>query len=247
MAVARGRPAPLVIDLHGYGQSAAQQEDYAGLAAPARAAGVVVATPRGVQARWNFPRRPAVGPDDVAFLRDLINDVATATCLDRGRVVLAGFSDGADMANTAGCAFGRGVAAVFAVAPSVTVADCPVGPATLIEVHGTADPIVPYGGGGGDRPAPFEGTEALSVDVRLGSWARQRRCGRTTARPVSPHVRGTRWRCPDGRILALYAVNGGGHTWPGAAPWPSLGPTTTERSATAAVIALALDPHALPW
>lgn len=244
-ASARGRP-PLVVDLHGYGQSAQQQDSYTGLGAAGPAVGVVVVTPEGVRGQWNFPRRAAVGPDDVAFLAAVLADATRASCSDPGRVVLTGISDGADMAQTAGCAL-PGIAAVVAVAPSVPVEPCPHAVPTLVEVHGRADPVVPYDGGGGDRLPPLQGTEAVAVARRLTLEAAQRGCASPRPARVTAAVAQTMWACASGRRLAIYTVEGGGHTWPGAAALPALGPTTQQVDATTGVLRVALDPARLPF
>jgi polyhydroxybutyrate depolymerase len=234
-------PVPVVVSFHGYGQSAAQQDTMTGLPAATRAAGVVLLTPEGVAARWNFPRRAAIGPDDVAFTRALLATVPAAVCRPAGTVLVTGISDGGDMAVAVACAAPSAVTAVVAVAPSVTPS-CPALPPTVVEVHGTADPIVPFGGGGGDRPPPFQDTEARSATARAANWAATEGCGTTatTTRPAADLV-AVRWSCA-GRSVELLEVVGGGHTWPGAAPTPSLGATTHSLDASAAVTRLALDP-----
>lgn len=243
-----GPPPPLVVALHGYGGSAAQFAAYTGLPTAGLAAHVIVVTPDGVGGRWNFVRRPAVGPDDVDFLTTLLAAVRRLACYDTGHVVVAGYSDGADMADTFGCARPGLVAAVYGVAPSIAPVSCPRPPATVVEVHGTADPIVPFNGGGGDRPFPFQGTEAQQVSGRMQIWAARDGCtGGPLQRAVAGGVYAEQWACPAGRQLGLLVVQGGGHTWPGAAPVPALGATTEAISANAEVIALADHPHQLPW
>jgi polyhydroxybutyrate depolymerase len=238
---------PLILSFHGYAQSDYQQNAYTGLAGTAQTHGVYVVTPQGYGGRWNFPRRAAVGPSDVTFVQALLSALQAQICFDPRRVVVAGMSDGADMANTLGCALPGRVAAVFAVAPSVFPQPCPTMPPTVVEVHGTADPIVPFDGGGGDRPFPFQGLTAQPVATRMASWAALGRCAAPAAHPVAAGVSAEVWSCPKPLQLALYVIAGGGHTWPGAAPWPALGATTDAVSADDAVLALAQDPSRLPW
>ncbi|HMA47559.1 MAG TPA: PHB depolymerase family esterase [Frankiaceae bacterium] len=197
-------------------------------------------------------RRAAVGPDDVAFVSDLLDAVSTRLCVDPRRVFATGISDGADMANTVACALPDRVAAVAPVAPSVlpdrVAAVAPVAPSvlpegcatpapSLLEIHGTADRIVPYLGGGPDRPPPFQGTRAQPAEQRLARWAALVGCrGRPTWTGVTGSVRFLRWGCGPGRDVGLLAVAAGGHTWPGAAPDPTLGPTTGEISANRVIL-----------
>ncbi len=247
-AAATGAHLPLVVSFHGYGKTAAEQEAYTQLSAYALHQGVFVVTPDGLMGQWNFVRRPSVGPSDVAFIASLLGALSQRICYDPKRVVATGISDGADMANTFGCAFPDLVAAVFAVAPSIDSQDCPLPAASMIEVHGTADPIVPFDGGGGDRPYPFQGTEAVAAYTRVAHWAALDKCATSPSQDsVAAGVWASVYACPAGRQVALYVIEGGGHTWPGAAPIPSLGPTSTAVSADQAVLSLAKDPRSLPW
>lgn len=231
---AQDGPRPVVIDYHGYQQSARQQDAYTGLSAVGTQEGFVVLTPEGYGGRWNFVRRAAVGPDDVAFAEAMLGDAATHACLDVHRIGATGMSDGADMADTLACALPDRIAAVAPVAPSVfPLAGCNA-PVNYLEIHGTADPIVPYGGGGGDRPPPFQGTEAQSVASRLAQWGRLSGCTRGTTRTLAAGVTALQLGCPAGRQVELISIAGGGHTWPAAVgppPVAGLGVTSTAINA----------------
>ena len=111
------------------------------------------------------------------------------------------------------------VRAVFAVAPSIT----PRGACTkkpYLEVHGTADPIVPYSG---SASGSFPDVPSEPVAARLPFWT----AGCSGPAPGASPGAGTqvqRWSCAAGRTVALYTVEGGGHTWPGAVgPEPAAG------------------------
>lgn len=236
---AQDGPRPVVIDYHGYQQSAHQQDAYTGLSAAGTRAGFVVLTPEGYGGRWNFVRRAAVGPDDVAFAEAMLGDAATHACLDQHRIGATGMSDGADMADTLACALPGRIAAVAPVAPSVFPLTGCNAPVNYLEIHGTADPIVPYGGGGGDRPPPFQGTEAQSVQSRLTQWARVSGCTGGSSRTIAAGATETQLVCPAGRQVAVLSIAGGGHTWPGAVgppPAAGLGVTSTAVNADEVVL-----------
>jgi polyhydroxybutyrate depolymerase len=238
-APAKGVTAlPVIVNFHGFNESALTQENYTHLAEDGTKAGYIVVTPLGVHNRWNFVRRAAVGPDDVTFVSALLTDLSVRTCIDTSRVFATGMSDGADMAVTLGCALPARIAAVVAVAASVTPATCGPSPPSMLEIHGTADPVVPYGGGGGDRAAPFQGTTAQPVQSRLATYATRAGCtGTGTWQPSVTGTRLLRWSgCPGTIDVGLLAVTGGGHTWPGAAPRPTLGPTATTFSANEVIL-----------
>jgi polyhydroxybutyrate depolymerase len=187
--------------------------------------------------RWNFPRRRAIGPDDVAFFVAMTRWLASHDCVDRGSVFLTGFSDGADMAGTAACAEPSLVRAVAEVAASVIPRSCR-GPVDVLQIHGDRDPIVPFEGGGGDRGAPFEGNEAVSALAQLHAWERVDGCAQSQhRRTVAPDVDLLVARsCSSGHVAELMVVHGGGHTWPGAAMSLPYGATTHAVSATRQIL-----------
>lgn len=208
-------PAPVVIDYHGGNQSAAQEHGYTGLGPLGAARGFIVVTPNGTNGLWNFSGTEPL-PDDAAFTHQIAATLAFAGC-SNGRVYAAGISDGADMAVAAGCRLAE-VRAIFAVAPSIT----PRGSCarkSFLEVHGTADPIVPYSG---SAAGSFADVPSEPVTSRLAFWTGG--CSGPTA-GISPGA-GTsvaQWSC-GGRSVQLATVFGGGHTWPGAVgPEPAAG------------------------
>ena len=237
LSVAAGSaPRPLVILLHGFDSTAAGIDRYTQLPRAGVAAGFAVATPSGYDERWNFPRRRSIGPDDVLFIRQLIRAVAHQTCLDPKGVFVTGFSDGADMADTLACAVPV-VRAVAGVAASVPVHNCSH-PLDVLQIHGDADPVVPYSGGGGDRPAPFQGEEAVSVATQMSAWRTLDGCKRqvrsSTLRGGVEESRSV--GCAGGRQVVLLDVHGGGHTWPGASIDLPYGATNHAMSATRRIL-----------
>ncbi|MGF7238093.1 MAG: alpha/beta hydrolase family esterase [Frankia sp.] len=232
-AVRTASSLPVIVNFHGYHQNAGAQESYTHLSVSGTAAGYIVMTPLGVNGQWNFVRRAAVGPDDVTFITQALDGLASQTCVNKARVFLTGLSDGADMAVALACADPSRFAAVVPVAASVVPASCGASPPSLLEIHGTSDPVVPYTGGGADRPAPFQGTRPQAAKDRTARYASYAGCGGGASWRASEV--GTRLLgyagCASGVDVGLLAVTGGGHTWPGAAPQPSLGATATSFSA----------------
>jgi polyhydroxybutyrate depolymerase len=118
-------------------------------------------------------------------------------------------------------------------------------PVPIAAFHGTGDPIVPFEGG------PVHccgGASVPSVAQSMTAWAAQDRCAVTpTDTQLSPMVVRREWTgCAPGGQVILYVIQGGGHTWPGAAlPIRFLGATTTEISA-ADVLWRFFQEHPLP-
>jgi polyhydroxybutyrate depolymerase len=80
-------PAPLVLNLHGSGSTAADEEACSGMDATAGSAGFLAASPQGAITSgsghdWNVPGQPLYGgasppanaPDDVAFIAATVRD-----------------------------------------------------------------------------------------------------------------------------------------------------------------------------
>ncbi|PZG03404.1 alpha/beta hydrolase family esterase [Nonomuraea aridisoli] len=204
----------------------------------------MVATPQAADGRmgWTLPRTG--GPDDTAFLTALLEHLRRNLCVDERRQFAAGMSYGAAMAVSLVCAMDGRLSAVAAVAGLNIVRPCrQAAPTTIVAFHGTGDQVVPYQGGHPLRSAPRD-LRSLGrlvtlepVESAAEGWAARLGCtGRATARPAAD-VRLRRWRsCPGGATLALYTVEGGGHTWPGSADVPRLGPVSRDLDATAVIL-----------
>jgi polyhydroxybutyrate depolymerase len=219
-AVAR---APLVVALHGAGGSGRFMKRYSGLAQLADEEGFTVAFPDATPQHrvWNLNAGSA--PDDVGFVEQLIETVATVACVDPRRVFAVGVSNGGGLAARVGCELSQRVSGIVVVAGGFGgLPRCrPARPVSVLEIHGSNDPVVPYRG---DRH------DGRAGDVRawLAGWARRDRCA-STARPrvVAPRSLRFDWRgCAPGTRLAHIQVLGGGHQWPGAIP-PDPGPPST--------------------
>lgn len=208
------RPAPLVLLLHGYTSTAEAVAARSGVEAAGVAAGAVVVTPQGLgtPSRWSLPG-VLPGPDDVRFVGDLLDRVDRSVCVDRGRVFVAGFSNGAAFAAVLGCAMGARLAGLALVAGANMETGCkwPSG-LPVVAFHGTADPVVPFGGG----PVLSGLLRTRPVHDAVAEWAERDGC---RARPSRARVaRGAvrvRWGgCEHPQGVTLYELAGWGHWWP---------------------------------
>lgn len=219
--------APVVLNFHGLGSSAREQEPYSGLVAVADREGFILVTPDGTGSPrgWASFSFAPTGTDDVQFVRDLIEALATDLCIDRSRVYATGISNGGFMSSRLACELSDQVAAIGPVAGTHFPGNCGR-PVPVLAFHGTADAVVPYGRGVILSLIPYPGVEAA-----MAQWAAHNGCeGEPAVERASPSVRRLVYQgCAAETVL--YAVEGGGHTWPGAVPVPRLGPTTDEISA----------------
>jgi polyhydroxybutyrate depolymerase len=224
---------PLVLNLHGHGSNAGEQAIYSGLPAKGEEKGFIVVTPQGTGAEphWNFTTIEPGAPNDVAFISDLLDTLETELCVDPMRVYAAGISNGAAMSVTLACFLSDRIAAIAPVAGLFFFPGCPsVRPVAVIAFNGTDDKLVPFEGG----PVSNSALSVAPVEDSLQLWAEHNACasGPQDER-VSDDVRLRRYDdCSEGATVELYAVEGGGHTWPGAAIDIPLGATTHEISAT---------------
>jgi len=249
----RARPQgalPLVVLLHGRMGTGEGMARLSGFDSVADRAGILVAYPDGYRRSWADGRlgTPADrnGVDDVAFIQAMLADIADRYRVDRGRIYVAGMSNGGFMTERLACAMSDRLAAVGVVAAtlsdSLSVRCAPARPISIMLINGTKDPLVPYEGGelSGDR-----GT-ALSVAKSVAFWAKSNRCpgkasdqlGTDFARDGTRIVQSSYSTCADGTEVVAVRVEEGGHTWPGGEQYlpPALiGKTTRNLSASSAL------------
>jgi polyhydroxybutyrate depolymerase len=219
-----GRPAPLVLVFHGGGGRARGIAPHTGFSRLADREGFVVAYPEGMGGRWNDGRGIAASHDDAGFVRTLLDTLGAELSIDPRRVYATGISNGAMFSYRLACDLPGVLAAVAPVAggmPAELTAGCTRGPApSVVAFQGTADPLIPYdGGGAGPR-------RVLSAQRSVAFWAGLAGCADSVVadQPRDSLRDGTRVRrtsftgCPEGRDVELYTIEGGGHTWPGGPP-----------------------------
>lgn len=207
--------APLLFAFHGHGGSKEVALAASELDPLATRRGYVVVFPDAVEdpaaggaRHWAYP-----AGDDFGFVAALITDLGERLCIDDRRVYAAGHSDGSAFTGFLSCQAPYPWAAVAMVAafiPSTCPAD--VARPSVLSVHGTADPGVPYEGGnvaGGPVVIP-------PVLETLDAYRDAYGCDPTaTEDELQPGVdRKLYSGCAGGAEVAAYAVVGGGHEWP---------------------------------
>jgi polyhydroxybutyrate depolymerase len=236
----RSHPAPLVIVLHGGGNSVDDTVKATSFDRQAGDGDFIVVYPEGTRREWNAGTCCGTAPsrkvDDVAFLSQVLDQVEADHKVDPTRVFVAGVSNGAMMAYRFACERADRVTAVGSVAGSVVVDPCqPSRPVSVIELHGTADPLVPYNGGTVDLPEA-QGTPAAgpytATPAMIQRWADVDGCPAASPPTVAGPVTTAAWvGCRNGVAVTLVSVQGGGHVWFG----PDLGPADGAVDATAAI------------
>jgi polyhydroxybutyrate depolymerase len=226
------RPMPVVVDLHGYSESAEIHLRMSELGAFGDKAGFVTITPQvdDPVPMWNTDLRGA----DLAWIGALLDEVEGTVCVDRNRVHVAGMSMGAFMTSAVACRYADRVASVAPVAGIRDIDGCrPSRPVPVVAFHGTDDGFVAWEGGYGKQvaslprpdgsgpigsgPTATTGPEPPSIQEITAAWAERNGCRATpSAHRVADDVVELRFPCPAHREVELYRIDGGGHAWPGS-------------------------------
>lgn len=229
------QPAPLVFAFHGKWGQGQDQLRLSGLNEVAASRGFIVVYPDGKNKEWDagirrgFMKR-RVG-DDMAFVRAMVEKMQRDYRIDPKRIYATGMSNGASFVHRLACEMPETIAAVAAVAgtiaPTIDATCQPSRPISIMQISGTDDPIVPYGGN----------LILRSVDDTVDGWRSRNECGAQAAgnRVTNDIEQLSYSRCEQGTEVVLYRVEGGGHTWPGGwqyAPVSVVGSTTNSMNAS---------------
>ncbi len=202
-------PMPLVVLLHGMGQTPQLINTISDLPAKAAAHHTMVVTPgaSGKPSMW----QPSGSGDDAQFISTLLDHLEASSCIDTAPVYVVGFSVGAFMAASYACANEDRIAAIATVAVQFPGA-CKQ-PMPFLAFHGTADPIVPFEPGAKGAIGGGVGTVA-----NVTKWAEINKCETTPqSQRAAPKATRFTWpKCAPGSETVLYRIDGGGHAWPGS-------------------------------
>jgi polyhydroxybutyrate depolymerase len=227
------RPTPLLIVLHGGGGTGQGMTKLASFNAISDRENFIIVYPDGFEKHWNDGRgvqqyRAQIqNVDDVGFISSLIDRISDELNIDAKRIYVTGISNGAMMSHRLGCELSQKIAAIAPVAGNIPVNMAsiwaPSRPVPVLIINGTDDPLVPWAGGD-VHFGSLELGQVLSVEDTVKFWVTNDKCPSlplVTQLPDKDPSDRTRVRteiyggCQDGAEVVLYAVEGGGHTWPG--------------------------------
>jgi len=224
-----GSALPLVLLLHGYGATGVVQDEYFGLQLLAEERGFLSVHPEGTidsteRQFWNATDACCddfgSGIDDSTYLLDVISQIEADYKVDASRVFVIGHSNGGYMSYRMACDHADMIAAMVSLA-GATFADpsrcAPTEPVSVLEIHGTADPVVGYEGGTREGQAPFPGAATT-----VATWAAYDGCGTApvpsaTTLDLVSDVAGAETTvlsfgdCPPGVGVELWTMEGGEH------------------------------------
>ncbi len=223
-------PLPLVLVFHGAYGTAADTKRTTDFDRAADAHGFLVAYLQGYQDFWNdlagHTAAQQAGMDDVAFASAAIDEISRLEPVDQQRVVAAGFSNGALLADVLGCQLADRLALIVVASgpfsEQVSQSCNPARPVSVLETHGTADPTIPYDGG--HFSSDTGGETVLSAPDSAARWAQLDGCDATpSSKTISNAVVTSYSGCRDGTTVTLRSLQGWRHAWP-----PSVGELVAE-------------------
>jgi polyhydroxybutyrate depolymerase len=217
-------PMPLVLAFHGFTDNASAMVGMTHYNEVGDQRGFITAYLDGIGNSWNAGSCCGValagGVDDVGFVKAVIDELSQSLCVDERRVFASGFSNGGFLSHRLACELSDRIAAIAVSSGQQAMPTCTPGrPVPVVQVHGTADPIVPYAG----NPAlGFPSTQST-----IDGWAMRDGCGAgttTVAQQGSVTCVG-RDGCGAGAEVILCSNEGGVHEWVGGGTaWTAAGP-----------------------
>jgi len=191
------------------------------LLATAAARGYALIVPQGQpisadqpQLNWSVQDGRAMARDDLAFLAEVLDDVA-ARGIDRDRILMTGFSRGGSMVWDVACHRPRMARAYAPVGGAFwePIPEVCAGPVNLFHTHGWSDRTVPLEGravAGGTR---VQGDAFVSLRVLRKTLGCSPQTPDTTAMEAEGNLWFREWaHCPRGRIDLM--LHPGGHSLP---------------------------------
>lgn len=211
------KPTSLVFAFHGLSDKAPAFLKGINLESEADKRNMIAIAPQGlgVVAGWNAGNccgEPQLFKiDDVAFVRDMIDATKKELCVDEKRIYAMGFSNGGMFSHRLACELSGVISAVGPVSGTLMFPTCkPDRAVSIYHIHGNADPVVGYdGGGSGGFP---------KVKDVIAQWAQRDGC---MGMPQQVFQMGSATcdsykTCAEGSEVTLCTIDKGQHTWPGS-------------------------------
>ena len=192
---------PLIINMHGFGGSAEQQQIYS----------EGISSTNGGYNSWNvFTAWDGNSYDDVEFISMMIDNISENFNIDLNRIYACGMSNGGYMAYRLACDLSDKITAFGSVTGNfminVGINDCldQDRKIPIILLHGTADATVNY------YPPSFDGALTVQQSIELNT---------ELIESINTNVEIYTYSSEDSSTKFVhYKVYGGGHEWFGS-PW----------------------------
>jgi polyhydroxybutyrate depolymerase len=226
------KPVPLVLALHPANGNSAQMATITGFNTIAERENFIVVYPKSYNAHWNCETKALQiqDVDEIGFIAFLIDNLSQKFNIDSKKIFVTGLSSGGSMCFALAGQLSEKIAAIATVGSTIFEDMLPElnpeVPLSVLHIHGTKDPIIPWQGGNTSNIKAFSGGAAVrvfSVSETIKFWADSNRCVSTLniiQMPDNNPNDGTRVKIEkysggaNGSEVVLYAVEEGGHTWP---------------------------------
>ena len=214
--ISSSAPAPLIINMHGYGGGALNQRYYSEMDEFAHAQGMAVVYPQGEVNNWGSTSWN-IGTfwdqsnlDDVGFINNMIDKISQDFEIDLDRVYVCGMSNGGYMAYELACELQNKITAFGSVTGNFMLNSDQSCEFTreipIIHFHGTADSVVDY------YPPSFDG--ALTVSESINFWSQYNRIDQQSMEELNNDVEIYKYYSDESITEFIhYKVYGGGHDW----------------------------------
>lgn len=216
-----GGAVPAVMFVHGWGGSSEGVMKNAAMLSTLAERGYALIAPEGMrtspereQKNWAVRDGRQYERDDIAFLREVLDDAATHG-VDRGRILMAGFSRGGSMVWDVAC-HAPGTARAYAPVAGAFWEPLPgrcEAPVDLFHTHGWADRTVPLEGRAVAGGTLTQGDAFASLRILRMALG----CNPQMPDTAPMEAEGNLWlrhwgRCPEGTLDLM--LHPGGHSVP---------------------------------
>lgn len=217
------KKVPLVFNMHGKTSSAQEQESYGDFRKIADTANFILVHPQGMPDElgvntWNV-NDSELNPSDIDFISKLIDNLKLEFNINSNRIYMAGLSFGGTMSYKLACELSSKITAIACVSGTMNFSQkdaCnPTHIMPIMQIQGTADPIIPYDGS----------NNFLSMSEIVAYWAGINQCNTSNPEITSiPNIslndgstaKKNKFLNGSYGLIELYKVIGGGHSWPGS-------------------------------
>ena len=215
-------PVPLLFCLHGYGSNHDVIMEYTDFNTIASSENFIAVYPQGSLlngiTHWNVGGW-TVGSfvDDISFIDLIIETVSDSYSINPDRIYSTGMSNGGYMSFLLACQLSEKIAAVASVTGSMTPQtfySCqPQRAISVLQMHGTSDGVVPYGG---------NQAWTMGINTVVNYWKTHNNCSASPTVIDLPDIYTfdnstvqeiTYSNGDNNTMVKHYKVNGGGHDW----------------------------------
>jgi polyhydroxybutyrate depolymerase len=219
-------PVPLLIFMHGAGNTAGNALEYTGLLELAVKSKFAIAAPQALEnaegrTLWNAggccTGDTAESPADLDFLQALLDGLVARYAIDSRQIFLLGESNGGMLAYRASATLSPPVRGLAVVAAAMFAQQSQPGhPLEVLIVHGAADKAIPAAGGFSQDALvrSLQTDEFLSTSSAFEFWKSANACSGSEEAVEDRAVRVRATGCAAGSGVQLWELPGVGHGWP---------------------------------